>query len=424
MRIALVFPPSTFLTRTDVWPPLGLFYLAAQIERLGHVTEYFDLSMDAMPEDGEFDQMWISATSPQMFEIRKISKVVEGWSQTRTILGGPAAWVDPEECAKLSFDLVVSGESDHPEVVEQILWMVGNPGHDKVYSPKISPNLDWVLPPVRRWTTRYHAYMKDREGQQHRMTSIFTTRGCPMSCAFCESGRNGVIWDSMVRYEPLEVVEEQIRECRDLGFTGLAYYDDIFILNRKRTQKLLELHRKYGMVFRCFMRSDILVKHGGYNYLQEMVEGGLIEVFVGVESASNTIKDNIHKGTTITQDEMVLEWCKQLGVTCKMSFILGLPGETAETMQETKDWILSHRPTIVQVDRLIPFPGTPLTSRPDEYDLQYDRVPDEEWFFRGRYDQESRSFVSTSQLSVDEIDAFWHDLEKILISEGLSTYGH
>lgn len=155
-----------------------------------------------------------------------------------------------------------------------------------------------------------------------------------------------------------------------------------------------------------------------------MRDGGLIECFVGVESADNQIKENIHKGTTIEQDTSVLEWCRELGIVCKMSFIIGLPGESYESMNRTRDWILKHKPDIVQTDRLIPFTGTPLVSHPEEYDLKYEEQPDEEWFFRGRHDLNSRSFVSTSHLTRDEIDAFWHSLEQELVERGLSGYGH
>lgn len=426
MDIALVFPPSTFLTRTDVWPPLGLFYLSAQLEALGHKTSFFDLSNHTgIPSDGDFDQLWVSATSPQMFEVRKIGEEIRGWEKTKTVLGGAAPWANPKTSLELPFDLVVSGEGDHPDNIKWILHLLEQEHiTDRLFVPLLSRNLDWVLPPVRRWTTQYHSYMKDRKGNPRRMTSLFTTRGCPMECAFCESGRHGVIWDAMTRYEPLSIVEQQIKESKDLGFEGLAYYDDIFIVNKRRTLQLLELHRKYNMIFRCFLRSDILCKHGGRDYLKELVDGGLIECFVGVESADNSIKYNIHKGTTIEQDTAVLEWCKELGVTCKMSFILGLPGESFSSMNKTRDWILKNRPHITQVDRLIPFPGTPLTSHPEEYDLKYDATPDEEWFFRGRFDINSKSFVSTSHLTTEQIDTFWHNLEQELIREGLSSYGH
>jgi len=423
MNIALVFPPSTFLTDPMVWPPLGLWYLGAQLEAEGHKTDFFDLSSKNLPEDGEFDQIWVSAKSAQMYEVRKMAEKTKEWKHTKTVLGGAAPWADPAGCMDLPFNLIVVGEGDHPETIKSILFRASHEHRGMLFT-KVSPNLKWVLPPIRRWSLDYHAYMDDNEGNTYRMASLFTSRGCPMSCAFCESGRHGVIWNSLTRYEPLWCVEWQIRECQQLGFTGLAYYDDIFIVNRRRTLKLLDLNAKYNMKWRCFLRSDILHKHGGKEYLKLMADSGLIEVFVGVESADNRIKDNIHKGTTIEQDTAVLEWCKELGIRCKMSFILGLPGESMESMKATREWILKYQPDIVQVDRLVPFPGTPLTKNFGEYDLKYDRPIEDEWFFRGRYDIDSRSFVSTSSLTVDEIDKFWHNLENELISEGLSSYGH
>ncbi len=421
MDVALVFPRSTFLSDPMTWPPLGLWYLAAQLEAQGHTTDFFDLSMDELPRDGDFDQLWLSATAPQMAEIRRIGDITQDWQQTRTVLGGASPWANPEGHQKIPYDVIVAGEADHPDTVKRIIDQAESPAKNPIMFAPTSKTLDWVLPPVRRWARRYHSHMPDLDGKMRRMTSLFTSRGCPMECAFCESGRHGVIWDRMTRYEPIPIVEHQIEESVGMGFDGLAYYDDIFIVNRRRTIKLLELHRKYDVVFRCFLRSDILCNHGGRDYLQAMVDGGLIEVFVGVESADNQIKKNITKGTTIEQDTLVAQWCKELGVTCKMSFILGLPGETRESMEKTRQWILKNRPERVQVDRLIPFPGTPLTDHPENYDLTYETRPDEDWFFRGRQGS-GKSFVSTSELSVEEIDEFWSDLEDELQREGLTTF--
>ena len=421
MHIALVFPKSTFLSDPMTWPPLGLWYLAAQLEAQGHTTDFFDLSMDDLPEDGDFNQLWLSATAPQMAEIKRIGEITKYWTDTTTVLGGAAPWANPEGCKDLPYDVIVAGEADHPDTVRAVEERASFPQADRMMYVPTSSTLDWVLPPVRRWAKRYTSHMADRTGRMRRMTSLFTSRGCPMECAFCESGRHGVIWDRMTRYEPMDVVEAQIRESAEMGFGGLSYYDDIFIVNRHRTVELLELHKKYDMVFRCFMRSDILVKHGGRGYLEAMVDGGLIEAFIGIESADNQIKRNITKGTTIEEDTAVVEWCRELGVTSKTSFILGLPGETRESMEKTRAWILKHRPDRVQVDRLIPFPGTPLTDHPENYDLVYETRPDEDWFFRGRQGS-GDSFVSTSSLSVEEIDDFWSALEEELHREGLMTF--
>src|SRR4030043_673524 len=424
MNIALVYPKSIFISAPMVWPPLGLWYLAAQLEAQGHHTDFFDLNIKELPEDGQDDQLWLSAKSAQIFEVRKIAKITENWQHTRTVFGGAAAWVEPNKYEGI-FDLIVSGEADHPDTIRNILELANVGLPNGMCYPRIHPDLDWVLPPIRRWSLDYHAYMTDQMSNKYRMASMFTSRGCPMSCAFCESGRGGVIWNNITRYEPLHIVDQQIKEILDLGFTGIAYYDDVFIINKHRTLALMELHKKYGnLPWRCFMRSDILCKHGGKEYLERMKDAGLIEIFIGVESADDRIKANIHKGTTIQQDTQVLEWCKELGITCKMSFIIGLPGESMESMNKTRDWILQNRPHIVQVDRLIPFPGVPLTDHPEQYDLKYNEIPDDEWFFRGKYDTNSKSFVSTSHLTREEIDTFWHSLESELLELGLSGYYH
>lgn len=422
MNIALVMPRSTFLEEPMVMQPLGLFYLAARLESLGHTTEFFDLNVDPMPPD-EFDQIWVSATSPQMQEIKAVGRILSRY-MAKSVLGGASVWANPDSCKGLGYDLIVGGESDSPQSIETILteldwrYIANVTGH---ISLPISKTLDWVLPPVRRWSRKYKSQLTNLNGEKVDCTTMFTSRGCPLECAFCESGRHGVIWDRLTRYEPLEVVEEQIKQAVDLGYGALAYYDDILPLNKKRTAKILELHQKYGMIWRCFLRSDIINNQGGYDYLKDMRDGGLVEIFVGVESASNEIKKNITKKTTIEQDTNIVEWCKDLGIRCKTSFILGLPGESQDSMETTRRWILEHRPDRVQVGRLIPFAGTPLTKNPQNYDLTYETQLDDEWFYAGKHDMGTKSFVSTSHLTTEEIDEFWRKLVRELDELGIST---
>src|SRR3990167_1847027 len=417
MNIALIMPKSTFLELPMVMQPLGLFYLAARLESLGHTTEFFDLNIDPLPED-RYDQIWVSATSPQMAEVKKISIETLDYRAER-VLGGASVWANPESCKHLGYDLIVGGESDSPENTQAILDALEGKPYEKHLTVPISRTLDWVLPPVRRWSGKYNSFLTDLHGVKIPCTTMFTSRGCPLECAFCESGRHGVIWDRLTRYEPLDVVEYQIKEAYNMGYRALAYYDDILPLNKNRTIKLMALHRKYDMIWRCFLRSDIINKQGGYDYLKEMRDGGLVEIFVGVESASNEIKNNITKKTTIEQDTNIVRWCKELGIRCKTSFILGLPGESLETMEETRKWILENRPDRVQVGRLIPFPGTPLFNNIQNYDINMEHNVDDDWFYMGRNDM-SHSFVSTSHLTVEEIDAFWHKLNQELEEEGIS----
>ena len=178
MKIALVMPKSTFLEDPMVMMPLGLMYLAARLESFGHTTEFFDLNIDPDPPN-EFDQIWVSATSPQMKEIKRIGKLPY---DAQKVLGGASVWANPEACKDLGYDLIVGGESDSPESVQEILGTLNESTYLQV---PISRSLEWVLPPVRRWADKYHSYLDDLEGNHIRCTTMFTSRGCPLECAFC-----------------------------------------------------------------------------------------------------------------------------------------------------------------------------------------------------------------------------------------------
>lgn len=417
MKIALVFPESTFLIDPMVYPPLGLWYLGAQLEIQGHECDFFDLSEDELPNDGDYDQIWMSATSAQMHSVRKHANTMKNWKKTATVIGGAAAWASPAVCTTLDMNVVISGEADQPDLVKEIVDVAAEALLSKqrnvlkVYGTRMGRNsLDVILPPLRRWSSRYNANLEDQDGTIHRTSTMFTSRGCPMACAFCESGRNGVIWDRIVRYEPIETVEAQLREIRDLGFTGVMFYDDILPLNKPRMLKILELLKKYDFIWRCFVRTDVVTAQGGFDYLRQMADGGLVEVLAGVESADNRIKDGIYKGTTIEDDTNVLYWCKELGIKFKASFILGLPGESQESMEATRDWILKHRPDRVDVNTLIPFPGTPITNgKAGEFDLEWTEELPEEFWYKGPRDN-ATALTSTSNLTSNEIREFHNKL--------------
>ena len=405
-----------------VMPPLGLWYLAAQLEAQGHTTDFRALDVDELPEDGEFDQAWISATSSQMHEVRRLATLTLDWTKTATVFGGAAAWANPGECSKLLFSLIVSGESDHPDSVQAIAAMAGR-GRQQAFAPAITPGeLTWALPPIRRWDGRYNFAIEDRTGTRRRATTLFTSRGCPMACAFCESGRNGVIWDRFVRYEPLSLVDAQLRETVERGHSGVMFYDDILPLNKPRTLELMKLLRRYGLVWRCFLRTDVIAKQGGFDYLRSLAEAGLVEVLAGVESGDNRIKANVHKGTTIEQDTAVRGWCKRLGIRFKGLFILGLPGEDRESMQRTREWIFEQRPDRVDVGVLIPFPGTPITRSHDvdgnAYDLYWSEKLPEEYFYKGDR-RTTNALVGTSALRPDEIQAFRDALVADIVAAGI-----
>ena len=410
--VCLVWPKTTFLEDPFVYGPLGLWYIWAELEKMGYRVGYRDLSADKLPYD--YDCYFISGTSPQWAEMKKtVRELREHAPASRIVLGGSHAMThDGQWLLSHGFDVVVKCEGDSGGVVLEALTCPKG----TVITKPLMPTLEPVGLPVRKAAWRYNARLTDWDGNKHQTTTMFTSRGCPMRCAFCETQG---IWGRGVRWVPFETVKREIEDVIDLGFTGIMFYDDIFPLNKPRTLQMLDVlkyhHTHNNLIWRCFLRTDVLERQGGYEYLKLMREAGLREVLAGVESASDTIKNNIHKGTTIAQDTQALQWCKSLGILFKASTILGLPGETAETMEMTRRWILEHRPDRVDVNTLIPFPGTPLTTamaeNRGEYDvyLAKDQLVDgefpEEYFYKGPRDS-SQSLVGTSSLTPRQIKVF------------------
>lgn len=386
MKICLVFPRSTFLEDPMVFPPLGPWYLWPILERAGHEVNFIDMSQDNLaPADlpRGHDIYLVSGTSPQAQEIRAIGRALTARGD-RAILGGPHATNYPRGSRKY-YPVVVKREGELSVLQAIELAMRGGTklltnddlrfaaegdlgalrelNRGIVEVPLIT-DLGVLDIPNRSRALDYHYYLKDEHGVKRRATTMFSSRGCPMRCDFCDSPN---LWSRKVRFIPLEKVFAEYAEIKALGFEAIQYYDDILPLSPARTKEMCREMKRLGFIWRGFGRTDILSNHGGKNYLQFMYDHGLRELLIGVESGSQKILDNIHKGTTVAQNAQVVRWCDEVGIRCKLSLIIGLPGETQETLNETREFLrgllIGHSVRVehkVDLCAYIPMAGTPI----------------------------------------------------------------
>lgn len=195
----------------------------------------------------------------------------------------------------------------------------------------------------------------------------------------------------------------------DYGYDALAFPEDIFILSRLRTAHVCEHLKKRGIIWRCLVRADLVVKYG-QDFLDMMTSSGCVGVGVGVESGSDRILRNIGKGETVATMLQAIRMLQQARVFIKGFFILGLPGENEESLAETERFLRDARLGDIDVKIFQPYPGSPIYDHRERYDIQWDEVPLEYTFYKGA-PGEYYGNVRTSALSNERIVEVWKHFE-------------
>ncbi|HSI12022.1 MAG TPA: hopanoid biosynthesis associated radical SAM protein HpnJ [Chthoniobacter sp.] len=196
---------------------------------------------------------------------------------------------------------------------------------------------------------------------KHPYVSHYTGRGCPAQCTFC-------LWPQTVgghKYRaksPAGVAREMAHAQKLFPQVKEFFFDDdTFTAYQPRAREIAKELGKLGMTWSCNARANV-----NYETLKTMRDNGLRLLLVGYESGVQRILDNIKKGIRIEEAREFTANCKKLGITIHGTFILGLPGETPETIRETIEFAKSLDVFSIQVSLAAPYPGTELYRQAKE----------------------------------------------------------
>ncbi len=210
---------------------------------------------------------------------------------------------------------------------------------------------------------------------KHPYISIYTGRGCKSRCTFC-------LWPQTVgghRYRTRSVghVIEEIKlamhyypQIREFFFDDDTFTDDL-----PRAEAIAKELGKLGVTWSCNAKANV-----PYSTLKVLRENGLRLLLVGYESGNQQILHNIKKGMRIEVAKQFTKDCHSLGIKIHGTFILGLPGETRETIQETIKFATEINPHTIQVSLAAPYPGTFLYKQAVEngwLDIEHAELIDE-----------------------------------------------
>ena len=211
-------------------------------------------------------------------------------------------------------------------------------------------SLPWVTPIYQRdlkIENYFIGYLK------HPYISIYSGRGCKSRCTFC-------LWPQTVgghvyRTRSVENVVEEIAWSKKAFPQVKEFFfdDDTFTDDLPRAEAIAKGLGKLGVVWSCNAKANVPRK-----YLEVFKDNGLRLLLVGYESGNQQILHNIKKGMLIEVAERFTKDCHDLGIAIHGTFIMGLPGESEETIRETIDWARKINPHTIQVSLAAPYPGT------------------------------------------------------------------
>lgn len=185
--------------------------------------------------------------------------------------------------------------------------------------------------------------------------SLRTAKSCPFACSFCGFPQRA----GKYTYVGLDAVAGELDAIAELGTVSmLTFLDDTFNVPKSRFKDILRLmiERKYGFRWNSFYRSD----HGDAETIELMAESGCEGVFLGIESGSDTMLKLMNKSSRRADYAFALQKFREVGITTYGSFIVGFPGETQVTVNETIELIETHAPTFYRAQLYYLDPATPV----------------------------------------------------------------
>jgi hopanoid biosynthesis associated radical SAM protein HpnJ len=190
---------------------------------------------------------------------------------------------------------------------------------------------------------------------KHPYVSFYTGRGCKSKCTFC-------LWPQTIgghtyRTRSAAKVIEDVRSMKEMFPQVQEFFfdDDTFTDNHERAEEIARGLGALGVTWSCNARPNV-----PYETLKVLKENGLRLLLVGYESGVQEILNNIKKGTKIEHVRRFTADCHKLGIAIHGTFIVGLPGETHETIRQTIAFAKEINPHTIQVSLAAPYPGTAL----------------------------------------------------------------
>ncbi len=377
-RILLVNPPfekiyekTTIKGVAPSTPPLGLACIGGGLLENGHKVKLFDFNLDSTDKFINIlitfapDFLGITFVTPLIREAQKISKLAKKINEKIIVVGGgPHCSSFPESSLKeASLDIGVIGEGDfifNEIVAGKTLSQLKGVVYRNEEEILVNERSDFIQDLDSLPFPAYSLYEKEKYklppaiSKKNPVAWIETSRGCVFGCTYCNKSSFGKTF----RIKSPERVIEEIKRIKNAGFQEVHILDDGFTTNIKRVKIICDLLIESKMNICWSTLTGIRVDRVDFELLAKMREAGCYRVYFGIESGNQDIINKIKKGIRIEQVINAVTWAKLAKLEVAGYFMIGLPGETEKTMQDTINFAKSLNLDMAKVGITIPLPAT------------------------------------------------------------------
>lgn len=355
-------------------PPLGLLYLAGYLEKHSqHTVEVVDSQVEELGYEGlrdmvarkKPDVVGITAMTLTLLDVVKTVHWVKGVDEgIKVVVGGPHAHIFPQETLNIAgVDYVVLGEGEvtfkhlvdniqSPEALKEVKGLVFRDRGQVISTGTrdLIDNLDELPFPARHLTPhwKYSSLLARRAP----VTTMFTSRGCPYRCAFCDRPNLG----KRFRCRSAKNVVDEMEECINLGIREFLVYDDTFTVHQQRVFDVCDeiIRRKLDIGWDIRTRVDRVNE----DMLRRLRQAHCERIHYGIEAGTEKILKVLQKDITLEQVQRTFAITKKAGIATLAYFMIGAPTETREDIVETIEFMKRLEPDFVHITILCPFPAT------------------------------------------------------------------
>jgi hopanoid biosynthesis associated radical SAM protein HpnJ len=349
------------------WYPVWLAYPAGMLEgsRLLDAPPHHVSAEETIQICREYEFLVLFTSTPGWTGDQKLAEAIKAANpRIKIAFVGPPVTTSPDKALNESaaIDFVCRREFDFSVVefaqgkpLEEILGIsyrrdgkiVHTPDRPQIQDLDALPNVTEIYARDLD-VTRYNVPFL-----LHPYVALYSTRGCPAQCTFClwPQTLSGHAW----RKRSSDAVAREMARAKELfpHVKEFFFDDDTFNIQKARTVELCQKLKPLNLTWSCTSRVTT-----DYETLKAMKEAGCRLLIVGYESGDPQILKNIKKGATVERAQDFTRDCHKLGLVIHGDFILGLPGETRETIRRTIDFAKSLDCETIQVSLAHAYPGT------------------------------------------------------------------